>query len=205
MLTGRVIEVQRVHISVTLDDSGQTVRATVRGEFHETGMYPKVGDRVNVALVEASEEAQAVIQEILPRTSVITRLDQETRQEQILVTNVDIGFYRGQINLDLGLAIGADMTAQPGEGIDLAGDLKAELARGAQDQCLWGFLRDVQFLDEGKAEGCGFSSAGGCDADHVLLGFEEVGQGEGLDFGGAFIAHFSDGLQEGRLKPVGVK
>jgi len=88
-MRGRVIEVQRVHIKVSLE-AGQTVLATVRGEFHETGEYPKVGDYVIVSLVDNSEEAQAVIEEILPRTSIIVRLDQETRQEQVLVTNVNL-------------------------------------------------------------------------------------------------------------------
>jgi ribosome biogenesis GTPase len=87
MLTGRVIEVQRVHISVALPD--KVVLATVRGEFHETGEYPKVGDWVNVSLID---EEQAVIEELLPRSSVIERLDQETLQPQVLVANVDIVF-----------------------------------------------------------------------------------------------------------------
>lgn len=87
---GRVIEVQRVHITVALPD--RVVLATVRGEFHETGEYPKVGDWVQVTLVEESEEAQAVIEKILPRTSVIERLDQETQQPQVLVANVDMVF-----------------------------------------------------------------------------------------------------------------
>lgn len=91
MLTGRVIEVQRVHLSVALE-TGETVLATVRGDFHETGEYPKVGDMVQVTLVTASEEAQAVIELILPRTSAISRLDQETQQPQIIVTNVDTVF-----------------------------------------------------------------------------------------------------------------
>lgn len=90
MQTGRVIEVQRIHLSVALPD--QVVLATVRGEFHETGEYPKVGDWVQVSLVDQSEEAQAVIEKILPRTSVIERLDQETLQPQVLVANVDIIF-----------------------------------------------------------------------------------------------------------------
>ena len=90
LFTGRVVEVQRVHISVALED--QVVLATVRGEFHETGAYPKVGDWVQVTLVEQSEEAQAVIETILPRTSVIERLDQETLQPQVLVANVDVLF-----------------------------------------------------------------------------------------------------------------
>ena len=90
MLQGRVIEVQRIHITVALPD--QTVLATVRGEFHETGDYPKVGDWVSVTLVESSEEAQAVIEEILPRSTTIERLDQETLQPQILVTNVNLIF-----------------------------------------------------------------------------------------------------------------
>jgi ribosome biogenesis GTPase len=87
MLTGRVIEVQRVHISVALPD--KVVLATVRGEFHETGEYPKVGDWVNVSLID---EEQAVIEELLPRSNVIERLDQETLQPQVLVANVDIVF-----------------------------------------------------------------------------------------------------------------
>lgn len=90
MQKGRVIEVQRVHITVALEE--QTVLATVRGDFHASGDYPKVGDYVLVSLVAASEEAQAVIEEILPRTSVIERLDQETLQPQILVSNVDVIF-----------------------------------------------------------------------------------------------------------------
>jgi len=87
MLAGRVIEVQRVHISVALPD--KVVLATVRGEFHETGEYPKVGDWVNVSLID---EEQAVIEELLPRSNVIERLDQETLQPQVLVANVDIVF-----------------------------------------------------------------------------------------------------------------
>lgn len=90
MQKGRVIEVQKVHISVALPD--QVVLATVRGEFHTSGEYPKVGDWVMVTLVDSSEEAQAVIEEILPRTSVIERLDQETLQPQVLVANVDLVF-----------------------------------------------------------------------------------------------------------------
>jgi ribosome biogenesis GTPase len=82
-----VIEVQRVHISVALPD--KVVLATVRGEFHETGEYPKVGDWVNVSLID---EEQAVIEELLPRSNVIERLDQETLQPQVLVANVDIVF-----------------------------------------------------------------------------------------------------------------
>ncbi len=90
MIQGRVIEVQRVHITVALPD--QTVLATVRGEFHASGDYPKVGDWVHVSLVDSSEEAQAVIEEILPRETTIERLDQETLQPQILVTNVNLIF-----------------------------------------------------------------------------------------------------------------
>lgn len=90
-IRGRVIEVQRIHTSVRLGDDS-VVLATVRGEFHETGEYPKVGDWAEVTMVENSEETQAVIEKILPRTSVIERLDQETRQSQVLVTNVDIVF-----------------------------------------------------------------------------------------------------------------
>lgn len=91
METGRVIEVQRIHTLVRLP-SDEVLLATVRGEFHQTGEYPKVGDYVTLTEVSQSEEAQAVIESIEPRTSVITRLDQETLQPQILVTNVDVVF-----------------------------------------------------------------------------------------------------------------
>jgi len=85
MYKGRVIEVQRVHITVALPE--RTLLATVRGEFHESGAYPKVGDWVMVSLID---DTQAVVEEILPRTSTIERLDQETLQPQILVTNVNL-------------------------------------------------------------------------------------------------------------------
>jgi len=87
MQKGRAIEVQRVHISVALPD--RVVLATVRGEFHESGEYPKVGDFVMLSMID---DKQAVIEEILPRSSVIERLDQETLQTQVLVANVDIIF-----------------------------------------------------------------------------------------------------------------
>ena len=90
-LRGRVVEVQRIHTSVVLD-SGETVLATVRGEFHETGEYPKVGDWVEVSLIDKAKMDQAVIETVLPRTSVIERLDQESLQSQILVTNIDVIF-----------------------------------------------------------------------------------------------------------------
>jgi len=88
---GRVVVVERVYVTVVLE-SAETIEATVRGEFHETGEYPKVGDWVTVTFAVAGEGTHAVIEEILPRTSTIARLDQETRQPQILVTNVDIVF-----------------------------------------------------------------------------------------------------------------
>lgn len=90
MQIGRVIEVQRVHITVAVAD--QVVLATVRGDFHETGEYPKVGDWVEVTLLDVSEEAQAVIERILPRQTVIERIDQETLLPQVLVANVDVMF-----------------------------------------------------------------------------------------------------------------
>lgn len=89
MQKGRVIEVQRIYIQVKLE-SGETVSATVRGSFHETGEYPKVGDWVTVSVTQRADDVEAVIEEVLPRTSVIARLDQETGKEQIIVTNVDV-------------------------------------------------------------------------------------------------------------------
>lgn len=89
MERARVIEVQRIHTLVRTP-TGEVLPATVRGEFHQTGEYPKVGDYVKISRVTASEEVQAVIESIEPRTSVITRLDQETLQPQVLVANVDL-------------------------------------------------------------------------------------------------------------------
>lgn len=140
MLQGRVIEVQRVHITVALPD--QTVLATVRGDFHETGDYPKVGDWVNVTLVDASEEAQAVIEEILPRTSVIERLDGETLQTQILVSNVNVIFIvmglDGDYNisrLERYLALARQSDIEPVVVLnkaDMADDLPTQLAQVEQ-------------------------------------------------------------------------
>lgn len=82
---------QRIHTLIQAS-SGEAILATVRGEFHKNGDYPKVGDMVVFSRVAASEESQAVIESILPRKSTIVRLDQETGQSQVLVTNVDIVF-----------------------------------------------------------------------------------------------------------------
>jgi len=141
MQTGRVIEVQRVHLTVALPT--QTVLATVRGDFHASGDYPKVGDWVKVSLIDSE---QAVIEAVLPRTSTIERLDQETLQPQILVTNVDLitivmgldGDYNlSRLERYLALAnqsqikslivlnkadVSSDLTAQLQQVIDIAGD-----------------------------------------------------------------------------------
>ncbi len=87
--TGRVIEVQRVHVTVA-SEQGDVLLATVRGEFHQTGEYPKVGDFVVFSRVAESEEAQAVIEKVLPRTSVIERFDEVNNLNQVLVANVDL-------------------------------------------------------------------------------------------------------------------
>lgn len=123
-------------------EDGQTVQATVRGGFHETGDYPKVGDRVRLSAVTASEESQAVIEEVLPRTSAIARLDQETRQPQILVTNVDVVFIvmglDGDFNpkrLERYLALAGQSGIQPVillNKADLATDLEEKLQQVAR-------------------------------------------------------------------------
>lgn len=88
---GRVIEVQRIHNTVAMSD-GSVVVATVRGDFHERGEYPRVGDMVRLTRVVESEEAQAVIEEILPRKTVLERYDETSGQTQVLVANVDVMF-----------------------------------------------------------------------------------------------------------------
>lgn len=86
MITGRVIEAHRTNFTVsTLEE--KIVTATVRGNFHVEGDFPKVGDYVSLSLVG---DDQAVIEDILPRTSVIKRKSSDGEEEQIIVVNVDL-------------------------------------------------------------------------------------------------------------------
>lgn len=86
MITGRVIEAHRTNFTVaTLAD--EVVTATVRGNFHVEGEFPKVGDYVSLSLLG---DSQAVIEDVLPRTSVIKRKSANGEGEQIIVANVDL-------------------------------------------------------------------------------------------------------------------
>lgn len=87
MNEGRVIEVHRTNFIVKTDEV--EVTATVRGSFHEEGEFPKVGDYVIYTLLD---DGQAVIEEVLPRTSLIQRKSVSSDEEQIMVTNVNLMF-----------------------------------------------------------------------------------------------------------------
>lgn len=87
MIKGRVIEARRTNFIVTTAQ-GDFV-ATVRGNFHTEGDFPKVGDYV---ALEILDEEKAVIESVLERTSVIKRKAVDSDEEQIIVTNVDLVF-----------------------------------------------------------------------------------------------------------------
>ena len=83
----RIIEAHRTNF--TVKDGDREVTAVVRGNFHETGDFPKVGDYVEMSMID---DKQSVIESIRPRSSVIKRKSGETDEEQIMVTNVDVIF-----------------------------------------------------------------------------------------------------------------
>lgn len=87
MHKGRVIEAHRTNYTVALET--ETVLATVRGNFHVDGDFPKVGDYVEVEMVGVG---QAVIETVLPRVNVIKRRIADGEEEQIIVTNVEVMF-----------------------------------------------------------------------------------------------------------------
>jgi ribosome biogenesis GTPase len=87
MQTGRIIEAHRTNFTVALEAA--VVTGTVRGSFHVDGDFPKVGDYVNLSLLG---DDQAVIEEVLPRTSVIKRKTADGEGEQIIVANADLIF-----------------------------------------------------------------------------------------------------------------
>jgi len=84
MTKGRVIEVHRTNFTIKTD-IGDFI-ATVRGNFHSNGNFPKVGDYV---FIEILEDNKAVIEKIEDRKSVIKRKSAETDDEQIIAANVD--------------------------------------------------------------------------------------------------------------------
>jgi len=83
----RIIEAHRTNFTVR--DGDREFTAVVRGNFHETGDFPKVGDYVELSLID---EEQAVIEKVKNRSSVIKRKSGETDEEQIIATNVDLIF-----------------------------------------------------------------------------------------------------------------
>lgn len=85
MHTGRIIAVHKTNFRI-LDGDVERI-ATVRGSFFEEGTFPKVGDWVRY---EAISDNQAVIEDILPRSSVIKRKTAHGDEEQIMVTNVNL-------------------------------------------------------------------------------------------------------------------
>lgn len=85
MVTGRIIEAHRSHYTVSV--AGEQVLATVRGAFHETGEFPKVGDYVSMELLV---DKKGVIEKIEPRRSVIKRRGAEDDEVQTIAANVDL-------------------------------------------------------------------------------------------------------------------
>jgi ribosome biogenesis GTPase len=87
MNKARVIEEHKTNYVIKDGDSGY--RATVRGSFFADDTFPKVGDFVQYSKVS---EDKAVIEELLPRTSTISRKAVGTHGEQVIVANVDVMF-----------------------------------------------------------------------------------------------------------------
>lgn len=84
MKRGRVTEVHRINYIVNVE--GSEMVATVRGNFHIEGDFPKVGDYVNLQLLD---DKKAVIETIDKRNSVIKRKSADSDEEQIIAVNID--------------------------------------------------------------------------------------------------------------------
>jgi ribosome biogenesis GTPase len=87
MNRARVIEEHKTNY--VIKDGETDYLATVRGSFFTEDSFPKVGDFVKYSEVS---DGKAVIEEILPRTSKISRKAVGTGGEQVIVANVDIIF-----------------------------------------------------------------------------------------------------------------
>jgi ribosome biogenesis GTPase len=87
MTKARVIEVHRTNYIVKTDTKEFT--ATVRGNFHAEGDFPKVGDYVELELLK---DEKAVIEKVQERTSVVKRKAADSEEEQIMAANVDTIF-----------------------------------------------------------------------------------------------------------------
>lgn len=99
MKTARVTEEHKTNYVIS--DGEDELLATVRGTFFTEAMFPKVGDQVVFTDVA---DGKAVIEEVLPRTSVITRKAVETGDEQVIVANVDIIFIVMGLDNDFNLS-----------------------------------------------------------------------------------------------------
>lgn len=84
-----MIRLQSRHARVTVDD-GRELRCTLRKNlFRDLGQFTKpiaVGDRVRITVFG---EGDAVVEEVLPRKSYLSRRQADTGKEQIMVANLD--------------------------------------------------------------------------------------------------------------------
>ena len=87
MKKARVTEEHKTNY--VIQDDIREYTATVRGSFFTDGTFPKVGDFVMYSVVS---DEKAVIEEIMPRTSTISRKAVGVVGEQVIVSNVDIIF-----------------------------------------------------------------------------------------------------------------
>lgn len=87
MKEARVIQEHKTNY-VILDGDREYI-ATVRGSFFTDGLFPKVGDFVSYSEITVD---QAAIEEIMPRTSTISRKAVGAVGEQVIVANVDVIF-----------------------------------------------------------------------------------------------------------------
>ncbi|MFT5436629.1 MAG: ribosome biogenesis GTPase, partial [Ulvibacter sp.] len=87
MKTARVTEEHKTNYIIS--DGEKEITATVRGSFFTGDNFPKVGDQV--VFTDISED-KAVIEKVLPRTSVIIRKDIGTASTQVIAANVDLIF-----------------------------------------------------------------------------------------------------------------
>ena len=83
---------------------------------------------------------------------------------------------------------------------DVVLDLAGQLTGGGQNQptdrpMLSGVSLQVEAMNHGKAEGCGFPGAGLGDTEHVVAS-ENFRNGLGLDGGWGFVAQRLGGLQD---------
>ncbi len=92
-LIARVVEEHKTNY--ILRANGVELNATIRGTFHVTEDFPKVGDFVEYVSLAAG---QAVIERVLPRkTKIVRNASDRTRKhtvqkQQIIATNVDVMF-----------------------------------------------------------------------------------------------------------------